>query len=59
MGGSAAAVRQQVMMDTRHFLSPEQLKTVYIPEEWWFRQQREAMGYEAWLYERRRQIVFG
>jgi hypothetical protein len=32
------------------FLSPEQLKTVRVPEECWFRQQRGAVGCEAWLY---------
>ena len=49
-GASAAAVRQQLMLDARLFCSESQLGTVYMPEEGWFRDQREALGYEAWLY---------
>ena len=48
-GASAAAVRQQIMMDARFFCSESQLGSVYVPEEQWFRDQREAMGHEAWL----------
>ena len=49
-GASAAAVRQQVMLDAKFFCSETQLASVYIPEEQWFRDQREALGHEAWVH---------
>lgn len=50
IGVSAHSARESILMAAGFFLGEEEAKDLKLPTTRWFQEQREAAGYESWLY---------